>query len=273
MIHILTVHWQSDKWIDIQLEYLKRNITDDYRVYAFLNGISESHSSKFYYTNSDSIQEHEVKLNRLAKVVLDHSTDQDDLLIFLDGDAFPIGDIVTFAREKLKNYPLLAIQRRENLGDMQPHPSFCATTTLFWQKIGGDWARGYTWLNKIGNKVCDTGGVLMSVLNEKGIEWYPMLRSNRINLHPLWFGIYDNLVYHHGAGFRNPVARVDKNHSKNLYYSVYFKHLKKLPYSIHKNFDPTKSIIRRNGKKSNKVYKMILSDPSFYEYFLNHSDN
>ena len=44
---------------------------------------------------------------------------------------------------------------------------------------------------------------------KKKIDWYPMLRSNRRDLHPLWFGLYEDLIYHHGAGFRPPVSRAD----------------------------------------------------------------
>ena len=39
-----------------------------------------------------------------------------------------------------------------------------------------------------------------------------MLRSNKVNPHPLQFGVYENLVYHQGGGFRRTaggrVARV-----------------------------------------------------------------
>jgi len=40
-------------------------------------------------------------------------------------------------------------------------------------------------------------------------DWYPLLRSNGRNLHPIWFGIYGDIIYHHGAGFRAPVSRYD----------------------------------------------------------------
>ena len=29
-----------------------------------------------------------------------------------------------------------------------------------------------------------------------------MLRTNKVNPHPLQFGVYEDLVYHHGGGFR-----------------------------------------------------------------------
>ena len=46
--------------------------------------------------------------------------------------------------------------------------------------------------------------------NEKSIEWYPLNRSNKVNLHSLYFGIYDDVIYHHWAGSRNPISRPDR---------------------------------------------------------------
>ena len=33
--------------------------------------------------------------------------------------------------------------------------------------------------------------------------WVQLLRTNGSALHPMFFGIYGNVVYHHGAGFRD----------------------------------------------------------------------
>ncbi len=214
MVHIVTVHYQNEEWIDIQLDYLSENISEEFKVYAFLNEIDERHKSKFFYTTTEPVQaskqeeEHAIKLNLLADIVHFSAESPDDLLIFIDGDAFPIADIASYARSKLEEYPLLAIQRLENDGDIQPHPSFCATTIGFWNDIGGDWKPGYQWTNNK-RKVTDVGGNLLGILERKNIDWYPIHRSNEKDLHPLWFGIYDDVVYHHGAGFRQMISRVD----------------------------------------------------------------
>ena len=68
MIHIATVHWQDDRWIDIQLKYLNNNITHPFKVYAFLNGLERDHRSKFFYSSSEPIQSHAIKLNLLADI-------------------------------------------------------------------------------------------------------------------------------------------------------------------------------------------------------------
>jgi hypothetical protein len=210
MLHIATVHWQNEDWIDIQLERLRRHVSAPYRVYAFLNGVPEANRAKFFHASSEPIREHAVKLNRLADIICPAAKDDGDLIMFLDGDAFPIANLMPLLSEKLATHPLVAVQRLENNGDLQPHPCFCATTVGFWKEIGGDWSEGFTWPDRAGNPVTDVGGNLLGILKRREIEWAPLLRSNRTNLHPLWFGVYGNVIYHHGAGFRrDKLSRVD----------------------------------------------------------------
>ncbi|MGA2222837.1 MAG: hypothetical protein ABSH41_00150 [Syntrophobacteraceae bacterium] len=266
MIHIATVHWQDDRWIDIQLKYLKSNITRPFKIYAFLNDLERDHRSKFFYSSSEPIQSHAIKLNLLADMAAFNAEHGDDLLIFIDGDAFPVGDVLQFAYSKLNEYPLIAILRRENDGDIQPHPSFCVTTIKFWKEIDGDWKQGFGWKNTRGEKVTDVGGNLLKILDEKKIDWYPMLRSNRRDLHPLWFGLYEDLIYHHGAGFRPPLCRADLAELKA-------KESGRLPRWVCKvipkrlRSQPLAKIKMENRTASEKVFASILSDPLFYEFF------
>ncbi len=64
------------------------------------------------------------------------------------------------------------------------------------------------------NTVTDVGGNLLALLDSTGIKWYPLRRMNNVNLHAVFFGLYGDrthgsLVYHHGAGFREGLSRVD----------------------------------------------------------------
>lgn len=208
MLNIVTVHWQSPKWIDAQLGYLDRNVETPYRVFASLNGISDADIWKRFHFADELEGTHAEKLNALAQIVLQQSEPTDHLL-FLDGDAFPIRPIGAWIDDVLRNHPLAAVRRDENLGDRQPHPCFCVTTTSFWQEIQGDWREGGTWTNSVGETTTDVGGTLLHQLTDRGIEWLPLLRSNTHNTNPLWFGVYEHRVYHHGAGFRPRLSRID----------------------------------------------------------------
>ena len=103
----------------------------------------------------------------------------------------------------------MAVRHDENAIDTQPHPAFCAVRVRDWERLHGDWSPGFCWEAENGRLTTDVGGNLLRALERSGDSWTPLLRSNRVNLHPLWFGIYGDIVYHHGAGFRWAVGRVD----------------------------------------------------------------
>jgi hypothetical protein len=210
MIHIATVHWLTDRWVDVQLQYLESHAAGPYRTYAFLNGPEvERHSERFDVVETrGGAAQHPVKLNHLAHRALEQA-DDDDLLVFLDGDAFPVMPLEPALRDMLGRAPLVAIRRDEN-GDLYPHPSFCATTARFWKALGGDWRRGKPWTLPDGGYVhSEVGARLLRQLHEGGHQWTPLLRTNGRDLHPLLFGVYGDLIYHHGAGYRYPLTRTD----------------------------------------------------------------
>jgi hypothetical protein len=214
VIHVATVHWRDARWLEPQRRYLERNLEGPHRVYADLEGIEGDEGFDVVTTlpvTAEAPSSHAAKLNALAELIA-RGAEPGDVLIFLDGDAFPVAPLDSFLEQTLARFPLAAIRRDENLGDKQPHPAFCATTVGFWQELGGDWSRGpeWTWTNDLGWTVEDTGGKLLAALTEKRVDWYALRRTNRVDLHPVLFGLYDDLVYHHGAGFRQVFDRVDR---------------------------------------------------------------
>ncbi len=271
MIHILTIHWKSDQWIDIQLKYLQHFIDEPFRVYAFLNQVprTQHHLNKYFYCCTENIKSHAIKLNLLADMACFAADSEDDYLMFLDGDAFPIAGVSKFKTKIMDDYPLAAIQRLDNSGDIQPHPSFCLTQIKFWKSIKGDWKPGNTtWINDDGQKVADVGGLMLSKLKRKKIAWYPMNRSNTNSFHPVLFGVYDHLIYHHGAGFRTPGIRSDQKHIKlyrlKLKLFNFFKKI--IPFKLaRKWFFPMNATIKINQTKSNEVIQSIQNDFKFYE--------
>ncbi|HEY9509514.1 MAG TPA: hypothetical protein VIV82_06590 [Verrucomicrobiae bacterium] len=266
MIHIATVHFQSDQWIQTQLAYLRKHIASPFRVYAWLNDVPAVPPGTFHYSCSEPVTAHAVKLNLLADLIYFDSNREDDILIFLDGDAFPVGDIGPFLREKLKTHKLIAIQRLENNGDFQPHPCFCATTVGFWRSIKGDWKEGYEWQTKTGKRETDVGGNLLKLLLDNKVDWYPLLRTQSLTPHPVFFGIYADLIYHHGAGFRSKdaVSRFDMINAK---ITIADKAFKIFPWRY-------KRVLRRRLRKrisgennlvSEGIFKKIQDDPRYFE--------
>lgn len=266
MIHIATVHWKTERWIPVQEAFLRRHLQSDYRVYAWLNYIPGAPRDSFYYTCSEAVDSHPVKLNILADIILASTSRDDDLLIFLDGDAFPVRDIRPLIQENLPARKLLAVQRLENTGDIQPHPCFCVTTVGFWREIRGDWNDGYLWKNARGKQVTDAGGNLMKQLNDRGVEWLPLLRTNRVNLHPLFFAVYGGVVYHHGAGFRKGECRVDdanlKLHPRDAFLGKFVPGYRR---RVRKKL--WKQTIANNDQLSEEIFQKIRQDPQFHVQF------
>lgn len=205
VLHVLTVHWRSDAWIETQARALDQHLPAGSVRWGCLNAVPGDWAGRF-----DHVLEldgsHAAKLNEMAQLASAGAA-PDDLLLFIDGDAFPVAPITA---DLLGGRPLAAVRRDENLGDPQPHPCFCLTTVETWAAIGGDWREGPTWINAQGDEVSDVGARLLEALRVSGTPWRPLLRTNTVDLHPLWFGVYGDVVYHHGAGFRPTSSRLDR---------------------------------------------------------------
>jgi hypothetical protein len=113
--------------------------------------------------------------------------------------------------EALSRAGLVAVRRAENVQEPQPHPCFCVMSVGTWRALPGDWTAGPTWPGARGKPTTDVGGNLLRRLELTGTPWVEVLRSNRRDVDPLYFAVYGDVVYHHGAGFRtgelSPVDR------------------------------------------------------------------
>jgi hypothetical protein len=209
VLYIASVHYGSPQWIEIQTRYLREHISVPYQTWSSLQGIDPSYSSYFDRVVAQH-GSHAGKLNHLAMEISQEAAD-DDLLMFIDGDAFPIADPLPVITESLTRAPLVAVRRAENMDEPQPHPCFCVTTVGTWRRLPGDWTAGPTWPGARGEPTTDVGGNLLRRLELTDTPWVQLLRTNRANLDPLYFGVYADAIYHHGAGFRagelSPVHR------------------------------------------------------------------
>jgi hypothetical protein len=265
MIYVATVHVASARWIDLQLAFLRRNMVEPFKVYANLQDVPEGHAEKFDRVFS-ILGDHPGKLNLLAGEIAAEAQ-PDDLILFLDGDAFPIADPMPTVRKGLETSALVAVRRDENVTDKQPHPSFCALRVRDWERLHGDWSPGYSWETADGKRTTDVGGNLLRALERAGDPWTPLLRSNRVNLHPLWFGVYGQIVYHHGAGFRWAVGRVDLVNPPRL--TTRAKHVPGLGRLLRRRNRARAqrfhaATAAASERLSNDVYQRIERDPEFY---------
>jgi len=194
MINIATVHWKSRIFQDIQYDYVAKNL-EDFRIWAFLDKVpqdSEGKDDYRYFFHKDSGQtNHLVKLDMLADLICEASA-PGDVIVFMDGDAWPIAPLQEFIVESLIKFPVGGVVRSEN-GERYPHPCFSFTTVGHWRETGMSWSKQ------------DINCMLKS-LEARKEGWTKLARSGGLTEHPVFFSVYGGLVYHHGAGFRIPVS-------------------------------------------------------------------
>jgi hypothetical protein len=210
MIHVATVHWRDQRFISPQINFLKKYL-DNFKVWAFMDKIDPTLYNKndFFYSSDSEIQKgiaegpfHAAKLQLLFQKICSHpQTKENDIIIFMDGDAWPIDNITNFIESSIQKYELTAIVREENSGDQQPHPCFCFSTVGFWKNNKLDWSYGLV-NNKNFPQRQDVGGSLLRFLNENAIKWQKIKRTQGLGEHPVFYGVYGDIVYHHGAGYR-----------------------------------------------------------------------
>lgn len=207
MIYIVTVHHKSEAWVPIQLRFLRLNVQEPYTVVSWIDkglGLELQKAGPVYHQpfRGSGSANHAAKLDFLAGEVCRISRQPDtDLIVFLDGDAFPIRPkFIQVCRDWSGRDSLVAVRRDEGPSPLIPHPSCCASTVSFWKELPGQW-QGL--VSQVGDvQVRDTGCRLYKRLCDKMTRWQHLSRTNSVNLDPLYFGIYGNMVYHHGAGFR-----------------------------------------------------------------------
>ncbi|HVM63688.1 MAG TPA: hypothetical protein VMU14_02420 [Acidimicrobiales bacterium] len=207
MIHVASAHIRTSRWLTEQLRYLHRHMSEPFDVYLSLEDVDPGTLGPGVLT-FEHCGPHAGKLNMLAAEI-EARADDGDLIMFLDGDAFPVEDPMPVIRGALEATDLVALQRPENAGDLQPHPAFCVTSVANWRRMHGDWSAGLTWKDDEGRWRSDVGGNLLRLLELHDMTWTPLRRTNTLDLHPVWFGVYAGVIYHHGAGFRAAQSRQD----------------------------------------------------------------
>jgi hypothetical protein len=256
VIHIGTMHYRDDRWIDVQLRYIERHTHEPYRTYASLEGVDAEYLSRYDHAVDETGPTDRILANRRIEPKLERITNEmvsraepEDLVVVMHGDTIPITDWIPPIRAMTTESGLAAICREE-IGEPIPHWSFVATTAGFWSELGADWSRGPSWRWN-GKELSDTGASLWKLMEDRGINWSRMLRSNQRDLNPLLFGVYEDLVYHHTASFRIAITRYD---------SIRYIHL---PIPLRNIAGLHRRLV--NKYQSERLFRRIQRDERFYE--------
>lgn len=202
MIHIATIHWGSARFQEIQFNFIGKNIAQDIKIWAFLDRIKDGNAQKnkemYHFFGESSKINHLEKLDMLAEMIFREAKDE-DVILFMDGDAWPIAPMGETISECLSTYALGAVVRKEN-NEKHAHPSFCFAKVELWKKLEIKWQGG-----TIGENKYDVT-YPMAILRNNNKEWQRFNRTGGLSNHEVFFSIYGEKIYHHGAGFRIPVS-------------------------------------------------------------------
>lgn len=210
--------------LDLQLAFLHQTTKHHFEHVSYL---TEDANSTHYlgHHNSTVVGQSQVKhtdpsrshLNGLLGLLKYFQTVDYDLYLILDSDAFPIkqGWDQTCINI-LNDYDVISCIRTENL-DTFLHPSICAFTDpslVDFQRLDN--------INLMGTKTSDNQVVLLKpqTSSKPWKQWpdnakaFPLIRTNRVNLHPIIAAIYGDLFYHHGCGSRSQILRTDPYYNK-----------------------------------------------------------
>ena len=254
MIHIITINWTTDKWIDIQSNSFKTFINTPYKVYTKLGNMGDNifkkHNQKFHYCAPGKVGEKShvtvgMKL-ALKEIKKQSCLNSEDIILIIDSDAFLVNNLDILIK-KLDNYPFISCQEPQHEIDPTreiPHPMF------FMFKFSMLNEKLEYYLTTIQDDGTGTWwGGLIKWMESNNYEYYPIKRSNKVNLHPLYFGIYGDTIYHHWAGSRNMITRPDRR------------------LSI-KTGESLKSIAEKNHNLSNQVYEQIVNQKDIFINYL-----
>jgi hypothetical protein len=205
MLHVASAH-SSPRWLQIQRRALAEHIHVPYMRWGSVALIDSAHASEFDRAVEQKGPE-AGKLNHLALEIAREAADQ-DLLMFLAPDAFPVADPMGAIERALAEAPLLAVRRAENDGDPLPHPCFCVTTVGAWRELAGDWSDGYPFSAPGLGRVTDFGANLLRRLELTGTPWVALERTSGTPLDPLRFAVYGGIVYFHNAAEIGRVHRL-----------------------------------------------------------------
>ena len=235
MLGICVVYLAPDKdaelLLNIGLDYLRSFTDGPYRIYGVALRLSDDLTHKLQEVGVALPEIPEFKLAEYAgnaKQSDEHSHYLDQLVDFsfrdgcshsttFDMDSWPIvkGWNSYYCRFLTPDIPVIAMQRVETK-DNFPNPAFTMIHKSFWRLGQSSFAFynprcKYTIEELKGivlSRFQSGAGILAELrLNKK--RFFPLLRTNQWNPHPIMCGIYDHTIFHFGAGSRQPTFSRD----------------------------------------------------------------
>jgi len=230
----------DSKWANIQSSFIEN--TNDYNItkLAVLPNTVENtaiYSDCGYKTLLQNDTRHTTGIKTIFRYFKNSS--EYEYLCLLDSDAWPIDKdwaklcVSWLNKPNTSNTPRVGVAaiRFENL-DVFPHPCIFFIKKDFILNGKEFRKKNKDLLNLLSNYRNDVFG------NVDSKYFYPLMRSNKLNLHPIVAGIYNNVFYHHAGGSRRSYKGTGGG-----YYRHYLKHCKEAESITEELFKDPRSFI------------------------------
>lgn len=204
MINIITQIFKIPDWLNIQYLHLNKYTASPYMIYmGYTDFIPQPPADQYKLINLNSVlpNVHYIHANYMCNEVVLPSIQNDDVVVFLDIDAFPCDDWDSKVMAYLQKHDIVAMYRYEDLGYCQEpqhypcsHLAFFATTKQVWKKHNLRW--------HIDGGLQNPQFGMEDIIKSNNIKVKKLERTNIFNAHKIMFGVYDDIIYHHCCGVR-----------------------------------------------------------------------
>jgi len=242
MIHIITHHYSTTAWFEIQKRHILKYSDPEktpYKLYLAKYNIDMPEDfdlpDNWEIVDLDNLypengkNEHYLHMQWLYENCVKDKAEDDDIIMFLDSDAFPCDErwlesiSIGLYGNKYKNLipehqlpsdyePVKAvvIHFLENRGiaqpaDYYPYPDLCFFTTL--KKTWED--HNLEWYIDFSNPMHQNPGFGMKdkIMQTDFGPVVAITRTNKFNAHNVMFGVYGDFLYHQHCGSRAIIGR------------------------------------------------------------------
>jgi hypothetical protein len=210
--HIITQHFATSDWLDIQTRHLKSFIVEPSRftiwllAYKLPPGYDKLINCSVKLVNLDLVKnlknDHYIIMEQVYDFLRPNFR-QNDVAIFLDSDAFPIAPFDPFLDFLFSYSDVASVYRYEDYkGDngIFPCPHLCFTGFTI------DTKDRFRFRFELGGYQCP-GVTFRHSLESKKIPHAVISRTNIFEVNSVMFGVYGDVVYHNSCGSRAKVGR------------------------------------------------------------------
>lgn len=203
-------------WLRLQSKYIARHTAWDYKHVCVHYGpsnpevealVHQNKSIECNHPKSNGCILHANGLNILGQIFMTEFQDY-DLFVLLDSDAFPISSqwCDTMSHVLLDGqFEIATPIRYANSDRTRQHASVIIgnrSALQHYGKFGIDLSASK--LNLMNETHYDTSLMHYNNPEREMHKWFPLLRSNAVNIHPLLCAVYYDMFYHHAGASRYP---------------------------------------------------------------------